>query len=300
MLKKYQYHDEKDPLTKFEDYYFVNNSNYNPTARFLPVLAGISKKNPDYIVRHHRADPFYSSLFVIEYVTAGVGYIEVGKTKYTIKKGDLYILNRGFPHVYYADRDNPFEKKWVNVYGKFMNHLAIIFDLSDPVIIAHFDAEKYIDRMHMILSEYGTPEKEKELMQTIVALFYDIEEIIKSPALGGTNIQLLKEIKNYIGQHITDPTLIVANLSRRFFISERTIRRLFQRNGDDNPVKYIMSAKINYSKYLLATTDDSIELISDALNFSSSEYFRLCFKNDTGMSPIAWKKNLNQGEKSHD
>ena len=60
--------------------------------------AGITRPDSQYRIVRTRQTPTFDSLFVIEYVTAGKGYIESeGKTA-SVQAGDLYIINRRTNH----------------------------------------------------------------------------------------------------------------------------------------------------------------------------------------------------------
>ena len=88
--------------------------------------AGITKPDSQYRIVRKRCHSTYDSLFVIEYVTAGKGYIESEGKRAAVQAGDLYIINRRTNHCYYADEEDPFEKKWINISGKFLNSILLM------------------------------------------------------------------------------------------------------------------------------------------------------------------------------
>ena len=52
---------------------------------------------------------------------------------------------------------------------------------------------------------------------------------------------------------------------------------------------YVKKARIDRAKLLLKTSDDSILEISEALGFTTRNYFTKCFREVTGMTPIEYR-----------
>jgi AraC-like DNA-binding protein len=53
---------------------------------------------------------------------------------------------------------------------------------------------------------------------------------------------------------------------------------------------YILKTRIAMAKELLCEADMSVTEISESCGFSSISYFSRTFKNETGMSPLKYKK----------
>ena len=98
-------------------------------------------------------------------------------------------------------------------------------------------------------------------------------------------------IVEYIAENIGDPTLSVSDLCRKFFISESQLRRNIQRATRLAPSEYILTLRLNRAKNELSYTDRSVKEIAARCGFASPYYFSRCFKEETGMSPLAYRKN---------
>ncbi len=98
-------------------------------------------------------------------------------------------------------------------------------------------------------------------------------------------------IVSYIAKNVADPSLSVAGLCRRFFISESQLRRNIQRVTRLSPSEYILTLRINRAKNELSYTDRSVKEIAARCGFSSPYYFSRCFSEETGMSPLAYRKS---------
>lgn len=98
-------------------------------------------------------------------------------------------------------------------------------------------------------------------------------------------------IVSYITENVGNPELSVAELCRKFFISESQLRRNIQRATRLAPSEYIMTLRINRAKNELSYTDRSIKEIAARCGFASPYYFSRCFRQATGLSPLAYRKN---------
>ena len=50
------------------------------------------------------------------------------------------------------------------------------------------------------------------------------------------------------------------------------------------------AARIERSKLLLETSEDSVQEISDKLGFTTRNYFTKCFREIAGMTPVEYRK----------
>ena len=133
-----------------EDIYWWNRFSEGCSDIFHIGSAGITHPHASYFAKRTRNAETFDRLYVIEYVVSGKGYIESEGLSTEVNGGDLYIICRKTVHCYYADENDPFEKKWLNLSGKFLN--AIIPEIvgERPFAVFHLgeEAEKIMDRMH--------------------------------------------------------------------------------------------------------------------------------------------------------
>lgn len=73
--------------------------------------------------------------------------------------------------------------------------------------------------------------------------------------------------------------------------SESGLFSAFRRVTGVTPIEYKHNILIQHALDMLNTTDMSVEEISSALGFSSSNYFRRVFKNQTGSAPSSLRRN---------
>ena len=86
------------------------------------------------------------------------------------------------------------------------------------------------------------------------------------------------------------PDFKVGDLARHCSMSESGLYAFFREYAGTTPIDMKHRMKVEQAIGLLATTDLSIEEISDRLKFSSAAYFRKIVKEQTGKTPSALRR----------
>ena len=97
-------------------------------------------------------------------------------------------------------------------------------------------------------------------------------------------------IRSYVDTHFLDVDITVRGIAERFFISERSLCRLFRRRVQMSPIEYIEYSRVEYAKFLLLAEHSSVEHITSLLGYQNSAQFRKLFARFTGTSPSAWRR----------
>ena len=118
-MKKYKNFDNirKQEITEFHG--LENEVTFSPqrAVEMRPLRVskfGITYPNSSYYIKR---DP--APCFIIEYVVSGHGYLEVNDEKYKLNPGDAYFIHPGDFCTYYADRNDPYKKYWINFAADF-------------------------------------------------------------------------------------------------------------------------------------------------------------------------------------
>ena len=70
---------------------------------------GITFPNSNFHIQ--RMDATY---FILEYIVSGKGYLKIDGKLHELHANDVYLLEPGSSHEYYADKNAPFKKYWIN------------------------------------------------------------------------------------------------------------------------------------------------------------------------------------------
>lgn len=278
-----------------EDFYF---SDYEPRKLnnlIAPVQAGVTRPDPEYYCHPSPKDQIAPRLLVLEYVVSGKGYIEYKGKVYPVKAGDSYIINRICGHHWYADPEDPYEKKWVNIGGRFLESLTLAYQMTGGVYVESVSIEAQIDEMHRILLNYNFQDSRQDnlrLMHQLVDIF-DKMNYTRNAEREKPDHVMFEQIRNYVTANLLYEQLSPTTICNSFFISSSTLLRMFEKNVGITPAKYIVLQRIEYAKQLLLSTDYTVDRISGFLFFSGSRHFYKVFRETVGMAPTEWrKKNL--------
>ena len=94
----------------------------------------------------------------------------------------------------------------------------------------------------------------------------------------------------YMEQHFRID-MSIAELAQMAGLSTRHFRRIFQNIYHMSPIRYLNSLRIQTACQMLAATDLSVTEIAIQCGFSDGNYFSTKFKQATGKSPMAYRKN---------
>ncbi len=139
---------------------------------------------------------------------------------------------------------------------------------------------------------YESFEESTEKQFKAISCFYDVlSEIFPKLEMSdfkynNTSVKLATDyiMQNYKSAISIDELAQVSHLSpSRFFA-------VFKKEMGMSPIEYKNQISVRNAEKLLLTKDCSIEEISSALGFNSSDYFRRIFKAYTGKTPREYRK----------
>ena len=97
-------------------------------------------------------------------------------------------------------------------------------------------------------------------------------------------------VRRYIDLHFKE-SLTLEQLSEEAHMNKYYLSHAFKREYGVSPINYMISRRIDESKYLLAETDLSMSQIAQLLGFSSLSYFSQVFRKMHGSSPMEFRQS---------
>ena|SRR5690242_18321369 len=102
--------------------------------------------------------------------------------------------------------------------------------------------------------------------------------------------QILQAVREYI-QNNLEKDLAIPLLSKRFLISERSLRRGFKKLFGITIHRYIQAERMAKARQLLSETEMSIGEVAERSGFPGLSYFDKVFKQFYGRSPLAFRED---------
>ena len=97
-------------------------------------------------------------------------------------------------------------------------------------------------------------------------------------------------VRHYIDNHFKE-NINLDMLSELVHVNKYYMVHSFTKEYGISPINYLISRRIEESKYLLSDTDHSLSQISHMLGFSSPSYFSQSFRRLEGISPMEFRRS---------
>ena len=244
---------------------------------------GITYPNPNFHIKRTEA-----TYFILEYIMSGKGYLVVDGRKHELKANDVYLLEPGSAHEYYADKHDPFKKIWVNFKSDLFFNILKEYGLMQINVFHDTDILQEMSKIIELekVSVYND-NIYKAASKHLFDIFMKLAEQNQANTQGSTIAQqILAELDKAI-----DSSVSIDDICNTLFISRSKMIREFKRHYDQTPHAYLLGRKIGFAKMLLQDTSHSIRSIANHLGFSDEHYFANIFKSKTGYTPSQYRKS---------
>lgn len=246
-----------------------------------------------------------------DFILNGKMILKTPRNEYLVKAGDAFFVKKGgyITHHFY---DEQFCDIIIFVPDDFIKNVVDKYKIkvsseknnqkSDTVLPLNFDEtlKAYLQSLIPYFNQENPPD---------YLLKLKFEELLIN-ILSGNNNPLVKDYCKEICLYSKIPIkeIMEANFAGRLTISEfaclcarspSAFKRDFFAAFNTSPGKWLIEKKIEYGKFLLETTEKSIEEITFDTGFKTRSHFIKVFKEKYGTTPLKFKKIKNPPEAKH-
>jgi AraC-like DNA-binding protein len=264
-------------------YEMLNHFTYDESKEY-PIRIesiGITRPNKKYFIERQHSD-----YFVLEYVTAGKGFVVCDDKKYTVEENDIYLIHLGTKHRYGADPSDPYEKIWVNFFGGVFTDIISAYGLSNRVVFKNTNCKELFEELLELAIKYN--DNEEIYLKASEIIFKIILRLVESSEKQNISPVAIKT-KEMLDQLIYKK-VSMQDVYDEIHLSKSQISREFKKYFNETPYQYLLNRRITIAQNLLTKTRLSVKEISDSLCFTDEYHFSSLFKKKNGMSPTAYKK----------
>lgn len=228
------------------------------------------------------------------YIIGGQGQFLIDDQLYPVNANNLVVINPNVTHTEVSLNAQPLEYIVLGIEGielktgENVNGQYSILDYFESVEISGclrnilWEMEQKNTGYEDICQAY------MEIL--IIRLMRNTDLAIPAePQVTTTNRQCAN-IRRYIDVHFKEP-LTLEQLAEEGHMNKYYLSHAFKREYGISPINYMISKRIDESKYLLAETDLSMSQIAQLLGFSSLSYFSQVFRKTQAVSPMEYRQS---------
>ncbi len=291
------------------------NTNYHPITMdtieqhsvwITATPSATTQAFPFYIMEagHFHAHEDYSlkreqhNSFLLLYTLKGKGIVHTSNSSLELSPENCIIIDCHTPHEYYA-YEGAWDFLWIHFEGSGVRPLINTLYPANPHAIIVSNPLDYEQRLFRLLqlAQQNDIANCMEASSSIHALF---SILLRASLTSATNVEKSQLDSNidvavaYIQLHYARQ-ITIEDMIQDIPISKYHFIRCFRRIMGMTPYSYLTNYRINMSKVLLRTTNQSIASIAEACGFLDTSNFIVQFKKQTGVRPTQYRKDFVNG-----
>lgn len=233
------------------------------------------------------------------YVVSGTGHFKVEGQLFSVSADDLVVINPNVEHTELSRDNRPLEYIVLGVEGLEFSP-AQEEDSRYCVMQLQGQREDILPLLRALLREAAAKQSGYELicqniLEILTAQLGRRTELSAASAGHYANKECAL-VRRYIDSHFKE-NITLSQLSDLVHINKYYLVHTFSREYGVSPISYLISRRLQESKYLLTRTNHSLSQISHMLGFSSPSYFSQSFRRSEKMSPLEYRKLCRAKEK---
>lgn len=227
----------------------------------------------------------------IFYILKGKGSFKAANDHFPIKESDLIVVNSSVPHTEYSDKKETLEYIVLGING-----LEFYTSDNTDYILQNFSyqREELSFYLKTMLREIRSKEPNFEnicqnLLEILIAHIMRRSKIELTAAPIKKSTRECRFIEQYLNEHFKED-ISLQTLSDLTYLNKYYLVHAFKNYKGISPISYLIQLRVEESKHLLETTNNSVAKIATQTGFSSQSYFTQTFRKVTGLTPSEYRK----------
>ena len=277
----------------FSDKSYLYTHFPSTTARmmfFYPLMVGYEECGKRYFLER---DDFND--YLILYTVSGKGIMKYRGREYTIQSGNCIYISCNEYHTYHTVSEEPWVITWMHFNGTSAKmYFDKIYSISGPVI--NLEDRKKVPKTIGKIIQCIKNKNNKAEIQSSLFITEVLTELLIVSNFGISEEETPEEIIHaiaFIENNYTN-NLSLDTISSKVGVSKFYLSHKFKQHTGYSIHEYIIRCRIEESKKMLITSNDSIALIADKLGFDTPSNFSRLFKQKVGYLPLKYRKSRNQ------
>ncbi len=276
-------------------YSFSRTAAEPPSSRGAPRLSYISKTQYSAEWNSNLHTHGCAELF---FITDGHGRFRTQHEEFPVAIHDLIVVNANVLHTELSQLDSPLEYIVLGVEG-----LEAMGGADGYIMLhLHIGWRELMSCLELMLQEAqeALPSHEevcRHLLEVVlVRLSRQGSLCLGSESSDPRASRECALVRRYIDNHFKE-NLKLDQLAQLAHVNKYYLAHAFRQEFGTSPINYLISRRVEESRFLLRETDHNLSLIAQMLGFSSPSYFSQCFRRVEGLSPVEYRRQHRQSAK---
>lgn len=229
------------------------------------------------------------------FIVGGKGQFLIEDRLYPVDINNLVMINPNVPHTEVSLNAQPLEYIVLGIEG--IELAARETSDGQFSILDHYESAEISGCLRNILREMelknpGYEDICQAYMEILIIRLMRTTSLAvpAEPQTVSANRQCAA-VRRYIDLHFKE-ALTLEQLADEGHMNKFYLSHAFKKEYGISPINYMISKRIEESKYLLAETDLSMSQIAQLLGFSSLSYFSQVFRRTQGVSPKEYRQSM--------
>ena len=263
--------DKEDPLAQSD-------------ARLLNITwAQYSSEWNSTMHAHRHAEMFF--------IMSGSGTFQLQRHSFPVSGRSLVIINPGVMHCEQSNQGSPLEYIVLGV-----ENLEMAANEQGYVLTTfNRDWDTVSVSLRLMLQEArsgqdGYSQVCQRMLEIILLRILRRRGLsLASEAVGMDDNRECGMVRRYIDEHFKE-SITLDQLAELAHINKYYLVHAFRKAYGTSPINYLISRRIQESRFLLTNSNHSLSQIARILGFSSLSYFSQSFHRTEGVSPMEYRK----------
>jgi AraC family transcriptional regulator of arabinose operon len=214
------------------------------------------------------------------WITAGCGEIRLGNKAFRVTDGDLFFYLPGECHDL-RHLGLPWSYRWITFDHAEAPRWLESFGLNQRPFPAGPCPARLFEQATRAL-HLGTPRGDRAAAHQAHAIFLAILERDAAPPVSDSSVN---RCKHRMDNGFSNPALTVEAIAAEFSMHRSTLFRLFLKNYEVTPSRYLHNLRIRQALVLLQDRNLQIQEVAWRSGFADPNYFSRAIREVTGMRP---------------
>ena len=279
---------------------FIDTIHYN--TRELPVFT--CRECLGEHKTHSEMSHMHKDIEIIS-VLKGSIRCQTEDSPFDLKKGDICFINHDRLHALYPTDENSSHRILIigadllkNIPAVYERYIRIFLEDKGFSHLRFEGSDSHAAEINNYISEIEEIKKrdedgsELEMLSILYKIMWHLYKAYVSgpaPAPVEENQFIQQKMAEYIYEHFSEP-ITLDDIAAAGHISRSQCSKLFKQYTNLTPVNFLNMHRLEISRDMLRTTNESIAKIALDCGFTDQSYYNRLFKRQYGCTPLEYRK----------